>query len=97
MVADDIGSSSIPDMACQSSWPKVLRKGVDSVSVRCRLMEELVPFMDHSPHDPEAQRLGNSQIKRKLSQAAKPDQAIKPAPVRSFPTNPPAMSPTLQS
>ncbi len=35
----------------------------------CRLLEELVPFMDHSINDPAAMRLSGSQHKRKQPSA----------------------------
>ena len=39
-------------------------------SSRFRLVEELVPFMDHNPEHPQAQRLGAAQHKRKFMQAS---------------------------
>lgn len=40
-------------------------KGKMLPHIACRLLEELVPFMDHSINDPAALRMSGSQHRRK--------------------------------
>ncbi len=57
-----------------AAYPKVARLRAYTVGkcllcIACRLLEELVPFMDHSINDPEAMRMSGSQQKRKQPSA----------------------------